>query len=275
MNQRIVMPFAAYRELATFTAPDKKLDTLLCGICVEPGGICIATDRHIMVARRHGGADDWHSSAPTNWIVPVEKAILAAKTNKSHGRLPIWVVADRSDPNSLLITLYAVAASCVSDALELPRDRILAMVPSTLLQGTYPDWRKVMPRHGRNEARKEYRALAEAVARWEQDAPVNDEGLTAAQEALGRVAWYSMARPGFSAALLGRICDAFAVGKHQNRAIILRPGLTDADPAMVEIYGRNDLAIVLAPMARKGDERYETPSWAYTPPTPRPALAAD
>lgn len=272
MGQRIVMPLAAYRELANFAA-NQETRYYLKGICLEPSGIAIATDGHCLAARKIA-AEDWHSSSTVDWIVPVDKAILRAKPTGSYRNANLWVVVERPDPASLAITLHAIAGGDAADAAELPRDRILAMAPATLIDGTFPAWRKVMPIHGRNESRAEYRALAEAVGRWEQEAPVNDEGLAAAQEALGNVAWHSLARPSFSPSLLGRICDTFTAGKTAN-PLVVRPGPTDSDPAIIEIAGRDDIVILLMPMRRPSDERYVTPAWAYTLPAPTQALAAD
>lgn len=267
---RIVLPLSAYREIGAFISKEETR-YYLNGVCVEPAAsVAVATEGHILAARRFS-PDEFAAvdAGAADWIIPVDSKIARAKAKGWLKDRPHWLVVDRPDPASRAVTLYAVAGGDAGDALQIPREGILAMAPAELIDGTFPDWRRVLPRAGRDESRLVYQHLSEAVARWEQDPGTDEKGLDLAREALGAVAWYSTARPAFSPVLLGRICEAFP---SITEPLTLHPGPTDADPALVEVGGRADTVVVLMPMRRVSDTRYATPDWAL--PAPRPAASA-
>jgi len=265
---RIVLPLSAYREIGAFCSKEQTR-YYLNGVCLETAGVVVATDGHMLAARRFA-PDEFASvdAGAADWIIPLDSKIAKAKA-KGLKDWPHWLVVDRPDPTSRAVTLYAVAGGDAGEALQIPREKILSMAPAELIDGTFPDWRRVTPRGGRDESRPVYQHLAEAVARWEQDPGSDEKALDRAREALGSVADYSLARPALSPVLLARVCEAFP---SISAPLTLHPGPTDADPALVEIGGRGDVVVVLMPMRRVSDPAYSAPDWAL--PAPRPTAPA-
>lgn len=268
---RLVLPLAAYRELGAFVSKEETR-FYLRGICIETAGFAAATDGHMLAARRFAPEEFAASDAgAADWIVPFDGKLARAKGKSWLKDRPHWLVIDRLDLESRAATLYAVAGGDANDALQLPREGIVAMAPAELVDGSFPDWRRVVPRAGRDESSEAYRNLAEAVARWEQDPGSDSKGLDLAREALGAVAWHSLARPAFSPELLQRICEAFG---SVSAPLTIHPGRSEGDPALVEIGARQDIVVVLMPMRRVSGARYRAPDWSAPAPAPATALAA-
>ena len=267
---RIVLPLAAYRELGAFVSKEETR-FYLRGICIETAGFAAATDGHMLAARRFAPEEFAASDAgAADWIVPFEGKLARAKGKSWLKDRPHWLVIDRLDLESRAVTLYAIAGGDASDALQIPREGIVAIVPAELADGSFPDWRRVVPRAGRDESSEAYRNLSEAVARWEQDPGSDLEGLELAREALGAVAWHSLARPAFSPELLQRICEAFG---SVSAPLTIHPGRSEGDPALIEVGNRADIVVVAMPMRRISDARYSAPDWSAPAPAPAPATA--
>lgn len=267
---RIVLPLSAYRELGAFVSKEETR-FYLRGICIETAGFAAATDGHMLAARRFAPEEFAVSdAAATDWIVPFDAKLARAKGKSWLKDRPHWLVIDRLDPESRAATLYAVAGGDANDALQLPREGIVAMAPAELVDGSFPDWRRVVPRAGRDESSEAYRNLSEAVARWEQNPDGDEKGLDLARESLGAVAWYSLARPAFSPELLQRICESFG---SISAPLTIHPGRSEGDPALVEIGARQDIVVVLMPMRRVSGARYRAPDWSAPAPAPAPANA--
>lgn len=268
---RVTLPLAAYREMAAFVSTEQTR-YYLNGVCIEtPSGVAVATDGHMLAARRVDPAEFLAADAAGDWIVPVVPAVARAKAPAGFLRkLPLWLVIDRPDNERFAVTLHVVAAVTAADAAELPRAGIVAMAAAELVDGSFPEWRRVVPRGGERPG-AEYVALREAVARWESEAlptervsrVAHNRGLDAARDALAAVAWAPPVAPAFSAALLTRALQPFAAGGAGGAAppVRVHPGVTAGDPALIQIVGRDDVVIVIMPM-RAETGRYAAPDWS-------------
>lgn len=267
---RLVLPLAAYRELGAFVSKEETR-YYLKGICIETAGFAAATDGHMLAARRFAPEEFAASDAgAADWIVPFDGKLARAKGKSWLKDRPHWLVIDRLDLESRAVTLYAIAGGDASDALQIPREGIVAIAPAELVDGSFPDWRRVVPRAGRDESSEAYRNLSEAVARWEQNPDGDEKGLDLARESLGAVAWHSLARPAFSPELLQRICESFG---SISAPLTIHPGRSEGDPALIEVGNRADIVVVAMPMRRISDARYRAPDWSAPAPAPAPATA--
>jgi len=272
---RVTLPLSAYREMAAFVAMEQTR-YYLNGVCVETAtGVAVATDGHMLAARRVDPAEFLAADAAGDWIVPVVPAVARAKAPAGALRKsPLWLVVDRPDPERFAVTLHVVAAADADDAAELPRAGIVAMAAAELIDGSFPEWRRVVPRGGERPG-AQYVALREAVARWESDAmPAeraarieHDRALDAAREALAAVAWAPPVAPALSPSLLIRALQPFAASAAVAPPARVHPGVTAGDPALIQIVGREDVVVVVMPM-RGEASRFAAPDWSAPPPPP-------
>lgn len=270
---RVTLPLSAYREMAAFVSTEQTR-YYLNGVCVEAAtGVAVATDGHMLAARRVDPAEFLAADAAGDWIVPIVPAVARAKAPAGFLRkLPLWLVIDRPDNERFAVTLHVVAAADAPLAAELPRAGLVAMAAAELVDGSFPAWRRVVPRGGERPG-AQYVALREAVARWESDAmPAeraarieHDRALDAARDALAAVAWAPPIAPALSAALLLRALQPFASAGAP--PVRIHPGVTAGDPALIQIVGRDDVVLVVMPM-RAEESRYVAPDWSAPPPPP-------
>lgn len=171
---RYAFPLSNYREAAAFSSREAGR-YYLQGVKYEPtAGVLVGTDGHVLAAVKI----DPESHCPATGedrILPIIPEMMKAKLTPALRRLdlPLWLVLDQPDQTSGRIVAHAVAASDAQRALELPHAGIVAVAVGELIDGTFPDWRRVLkqPEQGQSPiagAAFDARLLVRIVAAFPQ-----------------------------------------------------------------------------------------------------------
>lgn len=129
------VPAAALLALAPCVSTEETR-YYLTGVCIEPSGWMAATDGHVLGAV-HAGAGRIAPARPL--ILRLPKPALAMLKACAKPREPLWVSGARENGDQIRLT------PCNVDGVPWP-----AIPPAfgAEIDGTFPDWRRVIPRDG-------------------------------------------------------------------------------------------------------------------------------
>jgi len=177
-NIRAIVPAAEYLFMTHF-ASDEETRYYLKGVAIQPapkaGAYLIATDGHVMGVMRL--ENDQATANHAGFILSADKAIRAAV--KCGKREQAWIVCreDRAD----IVRLGAAMSPTMDDVATAP---VSLSIPAATayIDGTFPDWRRVLPpmgtgkREGQHDTGREYCAAVrpDLLARFQrEDKPVS------------------------------------------------------------------------------------------------------
>ena len=144
---KIVFPARYYADAALF-ASTEQTRYYLNGVALTEHGHLVATDGHRMFVGNPAAAVglDCLSGLPTETIIlPLDKAVVSAARKKAQVGVRFLVV-DRQGPDGMQITMAVVDAPDAADAATMPASRTHAAAIATLIDGVFPDYRRVTPR---------------------------------------------------------------------------------------------------------------------------------
>ncbi len=202
---KTVIPASYYADAFEFMS-DEQTRYYLCGLSIESTGHLAATDGHILFAAHPASGDCAAIFPDSNIIAPRDKSLLkhcrAAKREVS-GR---YLVIDRPDPASFRATLRVVLAGDPAGATHADATVVFTL-ETNLIDGTFPEWRKVLP-------------------------AMPDEP--------------PAAHPAFDARRLAKLGTAARQGKNNVQAFRIIPGADEISPCWVDL-GRPDAFAIIMP----------------------------
>lgn len=198
MTRRIRVDARKFAAAHLFASKDKTLRSCLCGVYIEPqlagGVILVATDGHRMAMIR-----DETGSADTPAICTLPPAFL---TQCAKGKRYPRVVIFEGDAGTIL----EVRAEATAEPQDTRRrhETIVASTTALPVGGTFPDWRRVLPRMDANppgEASYQPRYIAD----FSKAAAIlgHDGGAVTIRNGSGNgPAWVSIISPDFIGVLM-------------------------------------------------------------------------
>lgn len=139
---------ASYYADACNFASTEETRYYLRGVNIEPSGHVAATNGHVLFAayaKNEPENFDWHFAAPV--IVPFDKAML--KACKAKSRMPLFMVIEHAAADSMKVTFRIVLAETAAQACE-SESPVTFTLEGAFIDGSFPDWRRVVPRVPKN-----------------------------------------------------------------------------------------------------------------------------
>jgi len=140
-NIMAIVPAAEYLFMCRF-ASDEETRFYLKGVAIQPapkaGAYLIATDGHVMGVMRL--EDDQATATHAGFILSADKTLRAAV--KSGKREQAWIICreDRAD----IVRLGAAMSPTMDDLATAPVSLSISGM-AAYIDGTFPDWRRVLP----------------------------------------------------------------------------------------------------------------------------------
>ena len=136
---------ASYYVDAMNFASTEETRFYLRGALLEPGGLIVATDGHTMFAANAAhDPDAFRSELPEDRIIPFHKPLLAACKAKSKSKLPRFLVIEHGPAGSLSFTARVISGN-LEDVLAPTPVAVEFTWEGCFIDGTFPDWRRVLP----------------------------------------------------------------------------------------------------------------------------------
>jgi hypothetical protein len=118
----------------------------LNGACLEPTGAIVATDGHTMFAANAAhDRNTFRSELAGNVIVPFNKDLLKACKAKSKNGFTRYLVLEHGAADVLSFTARVIDGNLEDVLAETPTLVSYTWERASFIDGTFPDWRRVVP----------------------------------------------------------------------------------------------------------------------------------
>lgn len=137
---------ASYYVDACQFASTEETRYYLRGACLEPTGAIVATDGHTIFAGNAAhDPDKFRSELAETVIIPFNKDLLKACKAKSRNNFDRYLVLEHGPKGSLSFTARVIDGNLEDVLAETPTLVSFTLERACFIDGTFPDWRRVVP----------------------------------------------------------------------------------------------------------------------------------